>query len=117
MLNETKRDLTSWARQLTKPYESYSIDELADAYCEAVDTDNEQLKNVYISALILRFWYTIDKMYKSNTVAPCLEYEDFFWWLYEAIEYACKYRGWKDPTKKLNAQQCINKCINFKTIS
>lgn len=112
MLNETKRDLTLCARKLAKPYETYSIDELADAYCEAVDTANETLKNIYISALILRFWYTIDKMYKSNTVAPCLEYEDFFWWLYEAIEYACKYRGWKDPTKNLNAQQCINKCID-----
>ena len=55
--------------------------------------------------------HKIDKMYKSNTVAPCLEYEDFFWWLYEAIEYACKYRGWRDPSKSLNAQQCINKCI------
>lgn len=112
MLNDTKRDLTLMARKLVKPYESYTIDELADAYCEAIDTNNETLKNVYISALILRFWYTIDKMYKANTVAPCLEREDFFWWLYEAIEYACKYRGWKDPAKKLNAQQCINKCIN-----
>lgn len=112
MLQETKRDLMICARKLAKPYESYTIDELADAYCEAVDTNNSTLKDVYISALILRFWYTIDKMYKNNTVAPCLEYEDFFWWLYEAIEYACKYRGWKDPTKKLNAQQCINKCID-----
>jgi hypothetical protein len=112
MLNETKRDLTIYARKLSQPYESYSIDELADAYCEATDTNNETLKNIYISALILRFWSKIDKMYKSNTVAPCLEYEDFFWWLYEAIEYACKYRGWQDPTKHLNAQQCINKCID-----
>jgi hypothetical protein len=112
MLNETKRDLTICARKLSQPYESYSIDELADAYCEATDTNNETLKNIYISALILRFWSKIDKMYKSNTVAPCLEYEDFFWWLYEAIEYACKYRGWQDPTKHLNAQQCINKCID-----
>ena len=112
MLNETKRDLTLCARKLSQPYESYSIDELADAYCEATDTNNGTLKDIYISALILRFWSKIDKMYKSNTVAPCLEYEDFFEWLYEAIEYACKYRGWKDPTKKLNAQQCINKCIN-----
>ena len=111
MLNETKRDLTICARKLSQPYESYSIDELADAYCLATDTGNETLKNIYISALILRFWHKIDKMYKSNTVAPCLEYEDFFEWLYEAIEYACKYRGWKDPTKNLNAQQCINKCI------
>jgi hypothetical protein len=112
MLNETKKDLTLLARRLVKPYEVYSIDELADAYCDAVDQCNEELKNVYISALILRFWYTIDKMYKANTVAPSLEYEDFFWWLYEAIEYACKYRGWRDPDKKLNAQQCINKCID-----
>lgn len=111
MLKETKKELTYYARKLAKPYELYSIDELADAYCDAVDTGDESLKNIYISALILRFWYTIDKMYKSNTVAPCLEYEDFFWWLYEAIEYACKYRGWRDQTKNLNAQQCINKCI------
>jgi uncharacterized protein YktA (UPF0223 family) len=112
MLNDTKRDLLIYARRLSQPYESYSIDELADAYCDATDTENETLKNIYISALILRFWHKIDKMYKSNTVAPCLEYEDFFWWLYEAIEYACKYRGWRDATKNLNAQQCINKCIN-----
>lgn len=111
MLNETKKDLTRYARQLVKPYEQYSIDELADAYCDATDTNNETLKNIYVSALILRFWHKIDKMYKANTVAPCLEYEDFFWWLYEAIEYACKYRGWRDASKNLNAQQCINKCI------
>ncbi len=111
MLQNTKRDLIECAQKLSQPYESYSIDELADAYCAATDRSDETLKNVYISALILRFWYKIDKMYKNNTVAPCLEYEDFFWWLYEAIEYACKYRGWQDPSKKLNAQQCINKCI------
>ena len=112
MLTETKKDLIEQARKLVKPYEQYSIDELADAYCDATDNGDEILKNIYISALILRFWYTIDKMYKNNTVAPCLEYEDFFWWLYEAIEYACKYRGWRDETKNLNAQQCINKCID-----
>jgi hypothetical protein len=112
MLHETKKDLTLLARKLVKPYEQYTIDELADAYCDAVDDGNEALKDIYISALILRFWYTIDKMYKANSVAPSLEYEDFFWWLYEAIEYACKYRGWRDPNKKLNAQQCINKCID-----
>lgn len=112
MLQETKRDLMVCAKKLSQPYENYTIDELANAYCEAVDTNNTTLKDVYISALILRFWHKIDKMYKNNTVAPCLEHEDFFWWLYEAIEYACKYRGWKDPEKNLNAQQCINKCID-----
>lgn len=112
MLTETKNDLIYEARKLVRPYESYSIDELADAYCDAVDSQNETLKSIYISALILRFWHKIDKMYRANTVAPSLEYEDFFWWLYEAIEYACKYRGWRDTEKNLNAQQCINKCID-----
>lgn len=112
MLQDTKKDLTAQARKLIKPYEHYSIDELADAYCAAVDANDTVLKNIYISALVLRFWYTIDKMYASNTVAPSLEREDFFDWLYEGIEYACKYRGWQDPEKNLNAQQCINKCIN-----
>lgn len=111
MLNETKRDLTLMARKLVKPYEDYSIDELANAYCDAVDNENDALKDIYISALVLRFWHKIDKMYKANSVAPSLEHEDFFWWLYEAIEYACKYRGWRDETKNLNAQQCINQCI------
>lgn len=112
MLTDTKRDLTLMAKKLAKPYEQYTIDELADAYCDAVDNNNELLKNIYISALVLRFWFTIDKMYKANKVAPTLEHEDFFEWLYEAIEYACKYRGWRDPAKNLNAQQCINKCID-----
>lgn len=112
MLNETKKDLVAQARHLPRPYEQYSIDELANSYCDAVDSGNESLKNTYISALVLRFWYVIDKLYRANSVAPSLEYEDFFWWLYEAIEYACKYRGWRDPAKNLNAQQCINKCID-----
>lgn len=112
MLNQTKRDLTVCARKLAQPYEKYSIDELANAYCDAVDTKNDALKDIYISALMLRFWFNIDKMYKANTVAPSLDHEDFFWWLYDAIEYACKYRAWRNPEKNLNAQQCINQCID-----
>ena len=56
MLNDTKKDLTLLARRLVKPYENYTIDELADAYCDACDTNNKPLKDIYISALILRFW-------------------------------------------------------------
>ena len=111
MLNDTKRDLVEQARKLAQPYEKYSIDELANAYCEALDTNNNTLKDIYISALILRFWYTIDKNYRSNTLYPSMDHEEFFWIVYNAIEHACKYRAWQDPNKKLNAQQCINRCI------
>ena len=110
MLNDTKKDMLEMAKRLSMPYESYSIDTLADAYCAAKDAGDEQLKNVYIAALILRYWFKIDKMYQSNQQLN-LEREEFFMWLYEAIEYACKYRAWQNPSKKVNANQCINQCI------
>lgn len=110
MLAEMKRDFITYARTLPKPYEEYNINELADGYCKAKDEDDEWNKNVYISALILRFWYTIEKMYIKNSGLN-FERVEFLTWLVDAIEYACKYRAWQNPNKKVNAQQCINQCI------
>ena len=83
---------------------------MLDRYCLAKDTGDEHRKNLYISGLMLRFWYVISKL-QSRSPIPGLEYDDFMDWLYEAIEYACKYRAWQDPAKKVNAQQAINQCI------
>ena len=83
---------------------------MLDRYCLAKDTNDEHRKNLYIAGLMLRFWYVISKL-QARSPIPGLEYEDFMDWLYEAIEYACKYRAWQDPTKKVNAQQAINQCI------
>ena len=55
MLKETKKDLTFQARKLIKPYEDYSIDELADAYCTAVDSGDESLKNIYMIFTIVLY--------------------------------------------------------------
>lgn len=83
---------------------------MLDRYCFAKDTNDEHRKNLYIAGLMLRFWYVISKL-QARSPIPGLEYNDFMDWLYEAIEYACKYRAWQDPTKKVNAQQAINQCI------
>jgi hypothetical protein len=83
---------------------------MLDRYCLAKDTNDEHRKNLYISGLMLRFWYVISKL-QARSPIPGLEYNDFMGWLYEAIEYACKYRAWQDPTKRVNAQQAINQCI------
>lgn len=83
---------------------------MLDRYCLAKDTNDEHKKNLYISGLMLRFWYVISKL-QARSPIPGLEYNDFMGWLYEAIEYACKYRAWQDPTKRVNAQQAINQCI------
>lgn len=92
-------------------YETANINILADGYCKAIDEGNEENKNRYFSALMLRFWYQISKIQaKSPNIKA--DYDEFAAWLQEAINYACKYRAWQNPEKHCNAQQAINQCIN-----
>lgn len=91
-----------------KPYKE-TIRKMLDGFCKAMDDGDEHLKNLYISGLMLRHW---DKVKKLADSCPNigLSGDDFADWVYEAIMYACKYRKWQtDPT--VNAQQCINMCI------
>lgn len=117
MMNTAFEDFKLWAARLKAEegidYQAKGrevIQLMADGYCLAKDTNNELKKNMYISGLMLRFWYAISKL-QSRSPIPGLEYNDFMNWLYDAIEYACKYRAWQDPNKKTNAQQAINQCI------
>lgn len=86
------------------------IQVMLDAYCIAKDTNDTHRMNLYFSGLMLRFWYTIGKL-QARSPNLGLEYGDFMTWLEDAIEYACKYRAWQDPSRKVNAQQAINQCI------
>lgn len=86
------------------------VEVMANGYCEAKDAGDDQKKNLYIAGLMLRFWYRIGKL-KAASPIQGLDYIDFMTWVYEAIEYACKYRAWQNPTKGVNAQQAINQCI------
>jgi hypothetical protein len=117
MLNTAFNGFKAWAKQLKEKegidYEAKGrdvIQVMADGYCRAKDTNDEAKKNMYVAGLMLRFWYQISKL-KSRSPIQGLDYTDFMGWLYEAIEYACKYRAWQDPAKKVNAQQAINQCI------
>lgn len=119
MLSETKKDCLKFASMLpeievngkmTNKYEDYDITTLADKYCEAKDTNNIVDINIYSSALILRFWYQIDKMYQKCKTSG-IEREELFFRLFECIDTACQYRAWQDPTKHTNAQACINQVI------
>jgi hypothetical protein len=110
MLQETKRDLMICARQLSKPYEKYSIDELADAYCEAEDTNNSALQGVYFAALLLRFWYQIPKIY-SELQAYRVEHTDCYDGVVDAICQACAADNRKWQTTNLSAEQVINQIL------
>ena len=87
------------------------IQVMADGYCRAKDTNNE-IKKEYVH---IRFDAQILVYYQASFSLvhrfQGLEYNDFMGWLYDAIEYACKYRAWQDPSKHTNAQQAINQCI------
>ena len=91
-----------------KPYKD-TIRTMLDGYCKAMDDGDEHLKNLYISGLLLRHW---DKVKKLALTCPNvdLQGEEFVEWVYEAIMYACKYRKWQKD-ERVNAQQCINQCI------
>lgn len=117
MLNTAFNEFKVWAKLLKdEDGIDYSakgrevIQVMIDGYCLAKDTKNERNKNKYIAGLMLRFWYVISRL-KARSPIQGLDYIDFMGWLYEAIEYACKYRKWQNPANKVNAQQCINQCI------
>jgi hypothetical protein len=110
-LYDTYKDLKACAKVLGD-YEKLSVNELADKYCELTDNKTDSgLRDAYFSALILRFWYKIYKLFSEN-VTLNLSYTDYYDWVVGAIVMACspENRSWqKDPS--LNAQQVINKIL------
>ena len=113
LFNNFKNYATQLERELgikydAKPYKE-TIRTMLDGYCKAMDERDEHLKNLYISGLILRHW---DKVKKLALTCPNIDLqgEEFVEWVYEAIMYACKYRKWQKD-ERVNAQQCINQCI------
>ena len=104
----TQLELELGIKYDAKPYKD-TIRTMLDGYCKAMDEGDEHLKNLYISGLLLRHW---DKVKKLALTCPNIDLqgEEFVEWVYEAIMYACKYRKWQKD-EKVNAQQCINQCI------
>jgi hypothetical protein len=95
------------------------VDLMADRYCAACDSGDEAAKDKYISGLMMRFWYTVGKTMMKSATLP-LDFDDYVMMVYEALEYACKYRAWqpkiledgtKVPPKIGNASTAIHQCI------
>ena len=83
----------------------------ADRYCEAMDKGDERGKDVYISALMLKSWDQLKKMYEKTKTAGMYSYEEYTSILCKCIMVACHYRAWQKPGSKTNAQACINQAI------
>lgn len=109
MLNDIKKDTVNRASRLGD-YQSLDVNTLANGYCDATDNGDDLLRDAYMAALILRFWYKIGEMYEKVKAIGVYEKEDLYITLYECIDNACTYRKWRTDDK-LNAQQCIQQSI------
>lgn len=110
MLNILRNDLLNAARRLPKAYESYKIDELATGYVKATEDQNEGDRDMYYSAVVLRFWYLIDRIYQKDRTLLA-DHSEAFEVLVDGINLAFSYKGWLIPEKHINAQQCIQQAI------
>lgn len=97
-----------------------AIERWANEYCKYSDMvkanpdddDAVDNKEIYFSALLLKFWNSINMLYTKTRTVGGASYDDFISIVYERIEYACKYRAWQKPGAKVNAQACINQAIS-----
>lgn len=111
MLRDVRKDCFTYAKKLGD-YQSMDETQLMDGYCDAKDAGDKDLEGQYFSAMVLRKWYTIhSKILPKGKLYGIEDESDAFAILVEAIQYADKYRAWRDPNKKCSAQSAVNQCI------
>lgn len=110
-LNLAFKDFKNQASKI-KNYEKLTITELANGYCEAMDS-NSNKADQYFSALVLRFWYKISRAYQKNHNVLKVSMEDCYDWLIGAIMQACAKdaRIWQKDSS-VSAQAAINQVFS-----
>ncbi len=110
-----RKNLQTKARQLPdfddSKIETSKITAWANGYCDACDSGDDEAKEIYASALMLKFWYQAQKMYERTKTCG-FDYEDYPAILFQCISIACdkEHRAWR-ANPKINAQACINRVI------
>lgn len=109
-------------------YNDISIEELANRYIEMTklqntimsqcDTENisansrhsyitaSLLRDAYMGALILKYWFLIGKMDTACKAIDFMDFEDFYERAFYCIDTACFYAKWQIDDS-VNADQCI----------
>lgn len=85
------------------------INKLSDGYIKATADHDEDLRDQYISALMLLFWGEVSKMAEKCRTVPGYTFVDYISKLYECIEVAMKYHAWQSG--KTTAEACIRSTI------
>lgn len=111
MLDEYKSGYLNVAQQL-KDWDTIDKNQLCRD-CLA-NENNPELYNIYMSAIICRYWGLIPKFYKiSENLATPL---DCYNWLLDSIFYAFKHRQWENPDSAIyndptGPDKVINRCM------
>lgn len=88
MLEMLEQSLKVAAGFLPKPWKEYTVDELADMACVAMDEHDEFGYESAFSGIMLHMQPYIVKLYKENGAALKLEPDDFASWMSGAITMA-----------------------------
>lgn len=93
----------------------YDITELANNCVNAIDSEDYFWSDVYYSALMVRYWHMIAKLY-DRLKSYKISVEEVVNVLYESLTKAMRYRSWLDETKYISkeskgAEKVINQCI------
>lgn len=112
MLEDIKKSYLQSANNISD-WQTMDKNLLANLYLKYEHKEPE--KSYYFSALMLRYWKNVYKLYKTSRSSR-LEISDFTSWLAESFFVAFKYRKWTDPNNKLyndpqGPDKVINRCI------
>lgn len=118
--------------ELKELFDSYEVDadctkvdwrhmsktELANAYCDAEESNNIRLRDHFFSTLMCKYSYMVPLLYsRRESVLMRLKIEEFYWWVVEALQKGLKYRRWRNPEfKELynnpnGAETVFNRCF------
>ena len=81
-----------------------------------IEVENDpKLADVYMSAIICRYWWVIGKYFNTSKNAV-KDYTIFYDWLVRGVMKAIKNRKWKDPENKLytdknGPDKVVNRCL------
>lgn len=75
--------------------------ELANGYCDSDESGDEESREKYYAALMLKYWYMVSYTY-NNSLTLGVTFEDVVFWIAEALDKGLKYRRWRDPKHKLS---------------
>ena len=86
----------------------------------AIIVENEALKNAYISAIMLKYWYKLTSYYYKTRYVTCPE--DVHEWLTSAVMYAINNQPWENPKSSIyqdenGPDKVINRCMESRRVT